>query len=111
MTPSHFNEKVGHSGRRRYDRKSYFMVIDYADRDRAYRDFIHDISAGGLFIETRHALPVGRFISMTFPVPGRPKELKVKGRVVRTDAEGMGVRFHPPTRRQALLVEPLVELL
>ena len=111
MTVPDTGEQVKHIGRRRYDRKSYFMVIDYALKNRAYRDFIQDISAGGIFIESRNNFPVGQLISMTFPIPGDFRQVKVKGLIVRKTSNGMGVTFYPPSRRTSLRLKPFVELL
>jgi len=111
MTLPGTDEQVKHIGRRRYDRKSFFMVIDYALKDRAYRDFIQDISEGGIFVETRNKFPVGQLISMTFPIPGHSGQVKIKGLIVRNTSNGIGVTFYPPSRGTSLRLKPFVELL
>ena len=60
--------------RRTYPRRPCFLSVNYATEERAYQEFIQDISASGAFIETRHALPVGQNIAMTFALPGKRGE-------------------------------------
>lgn len=68
-------------------------VVTYAIRGKAYEDFLLDISAGGLFIETRTVFSVGQHISLTFPLPGYQHYIKITGVVVRTTGQGIGVMF------------------
>lgn len=68
-------------------------VVTYAVRGKAYEDFLLDISAGGLFIETNSLFSVGQHISLTFPLPGYQNYIKVTGIVVRTTGRGIGVMF------------------
>lgn len=68
-------------------------VVTYAVRGRAYEDFLIDISAGGLFIETNTLFSVGQHLSLTFPLPGYQSYIKVTGIVVRTTGRGIGVMF------------------
>jgi Tfp pilus assembly protein PilZ len=67
--------------------------VSYATRGIAYEDFLLDISAGGVFIETRAVFVVGETLSLTFPMPGHQHYISVTGRVVRVDGHGIGVQF------------------
>ena len=80
-------------GQRQHARKSYFMSVDYAVKDRCFRDFIKDISAGGVFIETHHLFPVGETISLSFMVPNYPVPVKITGRIARVSPAGLGIEF------------------
>jgi uncharacterized protein (TIGR02266 family) len=79
--------------KRSYIRKSFFMPVDYSTRDRVYKDFIKDISTGGVFIETVRPLPVGQEISMALSFPNLRQNFKISGDVVRMDPKGIGVAF------------------
>ncbi len=81
--------------RREYVRKTYFVPVDYATQDRAYSEFIHNISINGAFIETQHLLPPGQEIALTFSLPGYNSHIKIAGKVVRTSSTGIGVTFIP----------------
>ncbi len=68
-------------------------AVTFATRGQAYEDFLIDISAGGLFIETQAVFSVGQHLSLTFPLPGHHHYIKVTGVVARISGRGIGVRF------------------
>ena len=86
---------------REWDRLDYredsripcFLPVDYSTQDRVYQDFIHNLSNGGVFIETAASLRIGQPLSMIFNVPTLNKAFKIAGRIVRTEADGVGVKF------------------
>jgi Tfp pilus assembly protein PilZ len=80
------------------------MAVNYATRGEAYEDFIQDISAGGVFIETNAHFVAGQTLSITLPLPGHQHFIQVSGEVVRVSAHGIGVKFSQTV--QALLSEP-----
>jgi uncharacterized protein (TIGR02266 family) len=79
--------------RRKYPRKSCFLSVHYATDERAYQEFIHDISTSGIFIETRHPLPIGQNIALTFSLPSRHENIKLNGSIARSTPKGIGVAF------------------
>lgn len=79
--------------KRRHPRKPCSIMVDYATQDRAFKDYIRDISKGGVFIETSNFFDLGQEFIMTFSVPSQSKPFKFIGEVVRTDKRGVGVRF------------------
>ena len=95
--------------RRKSPRKPYLKEVDFATADRAYKEFIKDISAGGLFIETRSALAVGQEITLVLSLPGHERPIKVMGDVVRATQQGIGVRFKPASPIIQEIIETLVE--
>ena len=86
-------EKDLYKGRREYERKSFLETLDYTSAAGAYRDFIKNISEGGVFIKTRNPLSVGDEISMTLLDSKQKKRLKMQGEIVRIEREGIGVKF------------------
>ena len=87
--------------KRTHTRKPFFMPVDYSTQDRVYRDFIKDISKGGVFIETLRPLPVGQEISMAFSFPNLHQNFKINGDVVRMNPGGIGVAFLNASKDQA----------
>ncbi len=75
------------------------IAVDYSTQKRAYRDFIHDLSISGLFIETREPFKIGESISLTFTMPGSANHFKITGEIARTDRNGIGVRFNTKLSR------------
>lgn len=82
---------------------------------------IENISAGGLFIQTKEALPVGMPVAVNLARPGWKRVLRLSGRVVWAVAEktasrkgtvpGMRIRFDPlPLENATQLAALLSEL-
>ena len=86
-------ERGLYKGRREHERKSFLETLDYTSAAGAYRDFVKNISEGGIFIETRNPLSVGEEISMTLLDSKHKKRLKIQGEIVRMEREGIGVKF------------------
>jgi len=70
-----------------------FLPVDYSTQDRVYQDFINNLSNGGVFIETSASLAAGQALSMIFNVPSLSKSFKISGKIVRSERDGIGVRF------------------
>lgn len=79
--------------KRRHKRMPLFLAIDYKVGDRVIRDFIDDLSIGGVFIETRQRFSVGQEVTMTFTLPRSKRHYKVGGKVIRVERMGIAVRF------------------
>jgi Tfp pilus assembly protein PilZ len=70
-----------------------FLPVDYSTSDRVYQDFINNLSSGGVFIETASPFAIGQSISLIFSIPSVHKSFKISGSIVRTEEDGIGVRF------------------
>ncbi|MFO7716447.1 PilZ domain-containing protein [Desulfosarcina sp.] len=70
-----------------------FLPVDYSTSDRVYQDFINNLSQGGVFIETMSPFRAGQAISLTFSLPTAQKTFKISGAIVRTEEDGIGVKF------------------
>jgi uncharacterized protein (TIGR02266 family) len=92
-------------------RKPYNMVVDYVAQDRFCNDFIQNVSAGGMFIETRKPFLVGQNIMLTFPLPKNRRHVKVAGEVIRTTPQGIGVKFKIDNKEQEKLIKLLLEMI
>jgi len=85
--------------RRRSERTSLVVRVDYSTVDAFFSEFTTDINEGGLFIETDSPAPTGTDVLLKFQLPGADDPIKVQGRVVWTSSErpspvpGMGVEF------------------
>ncbi|MBU0543718.1 MAG: PilZ domain-containing protein [Proteobacteria bacterium] len=80
-------------GSRRHNRKPLLIPIDYTTKHVAFKDLIKNISAGGVFIETRMPFNVGQDITMMFRLPKSRKLIQATGEIVRSDSHGIGVKF------------------
>ncbi len=95
--------------RREHERKTFFMVVDYSTEERVYKDWIKNISAGGVFIETHMPFSAGQEISLTFTLPNYQEYIKITGEVVRIDLHGIGVRFKMANQDQEKMIKSLLE--
>ena len=89
--------------RRKHSRQLYPVVVDFSVDDRFYKDFLRDISKGGVFIETRVPFPIGKEVHMTFPMPKKNQSLKVTGIIVRVSPEGFGIKFKESAEMEKVL--------
>jgi len=81
--------------KRKYPRRSTLIDITYSsDQRRIFEDFVRNISADGLFIETNLLSELGQKLTMTFSHPGSGAPIKVLGKVIRVDSGGIGVKFN-----------------
>jgi Tfp pilus assembly protein PilZ len=81
--------------KRKHTRRSTLIDITYSsDKRRVFEDFVRNISAGGLYIETKLVSEIGQQLNMTFSHPESGNPIKVAGKIVRVDSGGIGVRFN-----------------
>ena len=98
-------------GRRKHEREPFFMVADYSTENRVYRDYIQNLSAGGVFIETHMPFTSGQEVSLAFPLPNYQKYIKIIGEVARVTPQGIGVVFKMVNQEQETMVKSLLEWL
>ena len=97
--------------KRRYGRKDFIRFIDYTVGDRYYRDFIQDMSEGGLFIETSKDFSVGQKILMSFSSPDYQKPFKMHGEIIRVQTDGIGVKFKIKSQVQESVLKSYVDMI
>ena len=102
-------EEKPFEGRRKQVRKPFLMAVDYSTQDHVYKDFIQDISTGGVFIQTHMPFTIGQEVSLTFPLPNYQKHIKVTGEVVRSTTQGVGVKFKMADQDQTAMITSLLE--
>jgi Tfp pilus assembly protein PilZ len=81
-------------GFRKYQRSPCSIETDYTIQDSAYKDFIENISAGGVYIKTNQNHTLGQEVTMTFMLAGHSKSIIVTGKIVRVSANGFAVKFN-----------------
>ena len=105
------------SDRRRANRASVTVRIDYATVDEMFSEFTRDINEGGVFIETEKPHQAGTEVSMQFHLPGSGEVLQTVGRVVRVSSgspaapAGMGIEFDELTPDDRSKIDVIVRAL
>jgi len=96
-------------GKREYSRQSCLIAVDYSTKDRFFKDFIQDISAGGVFIETREPFTIGQQVALTFTIPNSQVPFRVSGEIARSTSDGIAVKFKQVTKYQEEILKSLID--
>ncbi|MDQ7032933.1 MAG: PilZ domain-containing protein [Desulfonauticus sp.] len=96
--------------RRRYLRRPFFIEIKYSDGEKVLRNFSRDISAKGVFIESKDPIEVGSNINLTIQLPGVKFPIQTRARVVRKSPDGIGVEFVQPITYIRRLIEREIQV-
>lgn len=99
------------SDKRKYSRKDFFRIVDYTVGDRYYRDFIKDISEGGIFIETSKEFSLGQKVLMTFVSPDYQRPFKISGEIAYVQTGGIGVKFKIESQVQESVLKSYVDMI
>ncbi len=94
---------------RQHLRRQTSIYAVFSGQDCYFRDYIKDISTGGLFIETRSPLAVGQEIILILSLPSHERPIKIICEVVRATQQGIGVKFRPSSPIIEEMIETLVE--
>jgi len=95
-------------GDRKDLRINCLISVDYSDSDRFFKDYIQDISSGGVFIKTRESFSIGDEIVLSMSLSGDENAFRMPAEVVRTSAEGIGVRFKIQSQVQEDIITSFV---
>ena len=96
---------------REYPRLSCYLQVDFAAGGKAYQSYIRDLSAGGVFIETKDAFKVGQEVSLCFTLSESDAAMpfKLKGKVTRVYPDGIGVQYLNMSKYQRQIINTLIE--
>ena len=94
---------------RQHPRFGCRVKADFDINDWSYEGVITNISLGGLYIETQHPITVGNEIMLALTSLDKNRLCNVKGKVVRRDAKGVGIRFHELSMYQLQVVKSYLD--
>jgi len=89
--------------KRKHGRQPFPVTVDYSADNHFHKDFLHNISKGGVFLESKVPFPIGKEIYMTFPMPKKNQSLKATGIIVRVTPEGFGIKFKESAEMEKIL--------
>ena len=89
-------QQVKRISKREHPRKDTSIYAFLEADDLSFRDFIKNISSGGLYIETESPLSIDKKIFMRFLHPNTGTLTRVTGKIVRVDSKGLGVELDEP---------------
>ena len=82
--------------KRRYERKSHPLPVDYVAQNQRKKGVIKDINIGGVLLEITEiegSFSIGETIVLTIQYPNQEKYIKIRGEVVRIEPQRIGVKF------------------
>ena len=82
--------------RRKYARQPYKVNVDFTIDDFPFTSFTHNVSKGGAFIETNLPFLHNKDLAIELELPGYEDRIKTKGKIVRSNPAGVGVKFDEP---------------
>jgi uncharacterized protein (TIGR02266 family) len=111
--------KADSDNKRRSARLHHEIPVAYRTVGSFLTDWATNISQGGLFINTRKALPVGTDVKIIIQLPGTAFPFDIAGRVRRVEpvgnpanaAPGMAVEFTELDRAKREQIEAFVQVL
>lgn len=80
--------------KRKCQRHQLPVDVDAVIGDRLIKSTVRDISCAGVFLTTRSHLKVDADACVVVSLPGRHLPIKLKGKSVRADLDGVAVQFH-----------------
>ncbi len=89
-------EQYKFSDNREHSREDTSVYAFFETNDLSFKDFIKNLSAGGVFIETQIPLSVNKELFIRFLHPDSGALIKVAGKIARIDSKGVGVKFDKP---------------
>jgi hypothetical protein len=93
---------------RRYKRFACTIPVRYAYDDKIETGMIQDISFGGILLKTKSAIPIGTQIQVALFSPSLEKGCKVGGTVVRSDQDGLGIKFQVKSMKQTGILRTVI---
>ena len=94
------NAKEERLDNRKYPRKDCLINATLAAQDLIASCFILDLSLYGAFVEADRSFSVGQEVRLAFSAPNHPNRLQLKGQIIWTDSQGVGVEFIQLTQKQ-----------
>lgn len=85
---------------REYPRRLYRKSLILSYKNQSYKGQFANISRGGVFIKADTKFFVGKQIQIVIPGSEFRKNIKLKGWIVRRNADGFGVKFDRRTGRE-----------
>jgi Tfp pilus assembly protein PilZ len=87
------NAKKEVDEKRKTERNVYSAAVVVTIQGHTEMEYIRDISAWGMFVRTEKPVAIGENITMTIPHPDGNQTIKIIGEVVRSNSDGIGVKF------------------
>jgi Tfp pilus assembly protein PilZ len=99
-------QKLGQKGRK-FPRKHYITAVECEASDFLGRTYMHNISAGGMLMQTTHPFVIGQRVNLNFSFKNMVT-FRLKGDVVRKTSIGVGIAFVEVSKKQEEMLESFI---
>jgi Tfp pilus assembly protein PilZ len=89
-------------------RKPCLLNAHYKVQDRTYKNYVLDISIGGVFIESDVKFPVGKDLLLKFSLPNHAQPFTFNGKIAWSSSRGFGVKFEKISPLQSDILKSFV---
>ncbi len=90
-------------------RKICLIPVKCRVEDRSFKSYLIDISVVGAFIESNDLFAIGQKITMALKLSNNHQAFELKGRIARSGATGIGVKFYDLTQPQEAIIRKFIE--
>lgn len=96
---------------RSFPRMDCNLIVDFAVQGKAYRGYMRDISAGGIYIVSSDNFEIDQEISMCFSISDSNENMpfKLNGRISQIYPNGIGVKYHDIPYHQQTAIDAMVQ--
>jgi Tfp pilus assembly protein PilZ len=90
-------------------RKACLLNTHYNIQDHTFKNYILDLSIGGVFIEADVKYPVGKDLLLKFTLPNHSQPMTLNGKIAWSSSRGFGVKFEKLTALQSDILKSFVD--
>jgi len=94
--------------RRQTQREKYSEAMNFSSEGRAYYGHARDISATGVFIESKGDFQIGEHVQLILDFISASNPIKIGGTVVRIIDSGIGVHFDSSNQTRLTHLESII---
>jgi len=94
---------------RHHERYELLVALDFDIEQMTRHCSLRDISLGGAYIETDHAVHIGESLTLSLSSPLLKSSCSIDATVVRKDRNGIGLRFLLSTPHQGKMIQAMID--
>jgi len=93
---------------RRTQREKYSELLNFTSEKGTHYGYARNINATGVFIECRGEFKIGEHVQLVLAFISAPNPVKLRGKIVRRTAEGIGIQFDNCSQSQFKKLDSII---
>lgn len=94
--------------RRRYKRFACSLPVEFIYNEWSHQGLVSNISLSGVFLQTKGPFSIGQEVRIAFHSQSLDKGCRMRGVIVRRDADGIGIAFVPANINQMAVLRTVI---